>query len=337
MKSFRTIWVFVSVHSLIHVAPVVPPVRAEEQVIVTYAGQSESAGDMWVGIEKGSFRKYGLDVRMLQVRNGPLVMATLASGDVKVIFPAASSALSAASGGLKISCVASSQNKLPRELVVRKEIKSFDDLHGKIFGVQSIGGGLWLQTMTVLESLGLDPDRYRLRMRVIGDIPTVTQALVSENIDAAVLPYSFADIAKRAGLRSLVDTGTLKFSYQGNVLCLSRELAANAPDLVTRIVKGVIEAVVFIHGPSHKQDVMEVLRKNLRLPKAEDAEASYRVLRRMTNLDVAPNLEAWRSMQRIVSRVNPKVGQVDLTQVLDGSFVRRIEESGFLPEMRKRF
>lgn len=337
MKNFRTIRLFVSALFLIHAAPAVLPVQAEEQVIVTYAGQSESAGDMWVGIEKGLFRKYGLDVRMLQVRNGPLVMATLATGDVKAIFPAASSALSATSGGLKISCVASAQNKLPRELMARKEIKSLDDLRGRTFGVQSIGGGLWLQTMIVLESLGVDPEKYQLKMRVIGDIPTVTQALMSENIDAAVLPYSFADIAKRAGYRSLADTATLKFGYQGNVLCVSRELAANAPDLVTRIIKGVIEAVVLIHSPSHKQEVMEILRKNLRLPKAEDAEASYKVLTSMMSLDVAPNFEAWRSIQKIVSRVNPKVGQVDLNQVLDASFVRRIEESGFLPEMRKKF
>jgi hypothetical protein len=81
---------------------------------------------------------------------------------------------------------------------------------------------------------------------------------------------------------------------------------------------------------------MEILKKNLRLAKAEDVESSYKVLRVQTTLDVAPSLPAWKVQQRIVARVNPRVGQVDLEQLLEGSFVRSLEESGFLPEARKK-
>ncbi len=308
--------------------------RGEEKVLVAYGGHSESVAHMWVGIEKGLFKKYGVDVGMLQVRSGPLIMATLASGSVQVIWTAPSSVLSAVSGGLKLSCVASTTNNLPRELVVQKEIKSFDELRGKVFGVQSLGGGLWLQTMVVLEQFGIDPDRYQLKMRVIGDIPTVTQALMSGNVDAAVLPYSFGDMAKRAGLHSL--GGQLVVPLQSNVLCSSRDLIAKSPDLVARLIQGMIEAVVLIHDPSHKEDVKEILKRNLRFSKPEDAEASYKLLRTMNTLDVGPNTEGWRTIQRIVSRVNPKVGQVNLEEVLNARLVQNLEASGFVAEMRKR-
>jgi hypothetical protein len=33
---------------------------------------------------------------------------------------------------------------------------------------------------------------------------------------------------------------------------------------------------------------------------------------------------------------NPKVGQLDLSQLLTPNFVRNLEESGFLPEARKK-
>jgi ribosomal protein L29 len=81
---------------------------------------------------------------------------------------------------------------------------------------------------------------------------------------------------------------------------------------------------------------MDVLKKNLRLTKAEDVEASYKVLRLMTTMDVAPNPEAWRTIQKIVARVNGKVAQVELEQVLNGSFVQRLEKTGFLTEARQR-
>ena len=315
-----------------------PLAEAQKPVLIPYSGHSETVAQMWVGVEKGLFNKYGLDARMLQIRSGPLVMATLASGSVQLMWGSPSSVLGAVAAGLRVSCVATPINRLPWELVVRKEIKSFDELRGRIFGVQSIGGGFWLNTMLALENLGLDPEKYQLSMRIIGDVPTVTQALIAGNIDAAVLPYSFGDVAKRAGFRSLADTGKLKFPYQGPGLCAQRGVVANSPDLITRLVKGMIEAVVFIHDPGNKEGVAEVLKKNLRLARDEDVETSYRVLRAMTtpDLDVAPDLGAWRTIQGIVARVNPKVGQIDLGQVVDAGFVRSLEESGFLPEARKK-
>ncbi|HEY6368283.1 MAG TPA: hypothetical protein VI585_26165 [Candidatus Binatia bacterium] len=62
--------------------------------------------------------------------------------------------------------------------------------------------------------------------RVIGDTTTVTQALTSGNVDAAVLPYSFADMAKRSGARSLADIGTKKIIYQATALCCQKEIQA---------------------------------------------------------------------------------------------------------------
>jgi hypothetical protein len=56
----------------------------------------------------------------------------------------------------------------------------------------------------------------------------------------------------------------------------------------------------------------------------------------MTTLDLAPNVAAFRSVQRIVARINPKIVQVDLDQVIDASFVRQLESSGFLAELRKK-
>jgi hypothetical protein len=52
---------------------------------------------------------------------------------------------------------------------------------------------------------------------------------------------------------------------------------------------------------------------------------------------VAPNPEVWRVIQRLVSRINPKVQEVDLNQLIVSGAVRNLEGSGFLPEMRKKF
>jgi NitT/TauT family transport system substrate-binding protein len=312
--------------------------RAAGPLLIAYGGFNETMSPLWVGIEKGLFRKHGLDPQVLQTRSGPIMMATLASGGAPLVWAAPSSALSATVGGMKMGCFAVGSNKMPRELIVRKGIEALEDLRGKTFGVQSIGGGFWLSTMFALDGLNIDPDKYKLNMRVLGDTTTVTQALISGNVDAAVIPYSFADMAKRAGARSLADLGTLKIIYQATAICSQKDSNAISPEIMVGLTKGLVEALVYIQEPSHKRDVMEVLKRNLRLSKDEDVEASYKVTRQqMPSLDVAPNPEVWRVIQRLVSRINPKVQELDLDQLIVTSAVRNLEESGFLPEMRKKF
>jgi ABC-type nitrate/sulfonate/bicarbonate transport system substrate-binding protein len=307
-------------------------------LLIAYGGHNETMAPQWVGVEKGLFRKHGLDPRVLQTRSGPIMMATLASGGAPLVWAAPSSALSATVGGMKLSCFAVGSNNMPRELIVRKGIDSLEDLRGKTFGVQSIGGGFWLSTMVALDGLGLDPEKYKLNMRVIGDTTTVTQALTSGNVDAAVLPYSFADMAKRAGARSLADIGSKKIIYQATALCCQRDSNAIPPETMVGLTKGLVESLVYIQDPSRKREVMEVLKRNLRLSKDEDIEASYRVARQqMPSLEVAPNPEVWGLIRRIVARVNPKVQEVDLDPLIAGSAVRNLEETGFLAEMRKKF
>ena len=311
---------------------------AAESQLIAYGGHNETMAPLWVGIEKGLFRKHGIDPRVLQTRSGPIMMATLASGGAPLVWAAPSSALSATVGGMKLGCFAVGSNKMPRELIVRKVIDSIEDLRGKTFGVQSIGGGFWLSTMVALDGLGIDPDKYKLNMRVLGDTTTVTQALTLGNVDAAVIPYSFADMAKRAGARSLADLGTLKFFYQATAMCSRKDATAVSPEIMIALTKGFVEALVYIQDPSHKREVMEVLKKNLRLSRDEDIEASYKVTRQqMPSLDIAPSPDVWRLIQRIVSRINPKVQDVDLDQLIVTGAVRNLEESGFLPEMKKKF
>ncbi len=310
---------------------------APAELLIAYGGHNETMAPLWVGVDRGLFTKHGVDPRVLQTRSGPIMMATLASGGAPLVWAAPTSAISAALGGMKLGCFAVGNDRIPRELIARKGIESLEDLRGKTFGVQSIGGGFWLATMAVLNGLNIDPDKYKLNMRVIGDTGTVTQALTSGNIDAAVVPYSFADMARRAGARSLADAGTVKLVYQGTAICTRKDSAVVNNETMIGLTKGIVEALVYIQEPTNKRDVTEVLKKHLRLTRDEDIEASYKVARlQMTGLDIAPNPEAWRRIQRLLTRINPKVQEADLEQLLMNNAVRSLEENGFLPEMRKR-
>jgi len=313
------------------------PANAAGPVLIAYGGFNETMAPLWVGVEKGLFKKYGADAHVLQTRSGQIMMATLATGGASLVWAAPSSAVSSTAGGMKLGCFAAGNNKLARELIVRKGIESIEDLRGKTFGVQSIGGGAWLSTMVALDALGLDPDKYKLTVRVIGDTGTQTQALVSGNIDAAILPYSYADMAKRAGARSLADAGSLKLVYQATVMCSLKDSTAATMETNIALTKGLIESLIYILEPGNKREVAAILKRNLRLAKDEDGEASARVAQlQMPSVEVGLSVDAWKTVRRLVARINPKVQDVDLDQVIVPSVLQNLEASGFMAEMRKR-
>ena len=144
-------------------------------LLIAYGGFNETMAPLWIGIERGLFHKYGVDVAVLQTRSGQIMMTTLATGGAALVWAAPSSAVSSSAAGMKLGCFAAGNNKLPRELIVRRGIESIEDLRGKTFGVQSIGGGAWLSTMVALDGAKgrLAPARYMELLRSVGFTPDV--------------------------------------------------------------------------------------------------------------------------------------------------------------------
>jgi ABC-type nitrate/sulfonate/bicarbonate transport system substrate-binding protein len=244
--------------------------------------------------------------------------------------------LSGVSAGAKLGCIAFPIKGVSRELVVRQDISSLAELRGKTIGVQSIGGGFWLQTMMLLDAAGVDPDKIGMKMRVIGEEATIVQALVSGNIDAAVVTLPSAQVAKRSGARTLVTTADFSIVLQTVGLCGRNERIANSPELMTRLAKGMIDGIVYILDPRNKREVSAILKKHLRLSADEIAETSYHSLRTIISLDIAPDVAAFKNVQRIAARVNPKIAQVDVNEAINLSVVKALENSGYLAEARRK-
>ena len=312
------------------------PGRANDVVLMSYGGHNETIGPYWVAVDRGLYQKHGIDARLLQVRNAQISLTALVSGEVPIFLPSIANVLSGVTAGAKIACVAFPIKGVSRELVVRKDIDSLSALRGRTIGVQSIGGGFWLQTMMLLDAVGVDPDKIGMKMRVVGEEATIVQALVSGNIDAAVVTLPSAQVAKRGGARTLVTTTDLRIALQTVGLCGRNERIANSPDLMTRLAKGMVDGIVHILEPRNKKEVAAVLKKHLRLSADEDAETSYNSLRTILSLDIAPDLAAFKNVQRIAARVNPKIAQVDVNDAINLSVVKTLEDSGYLSEARKR-
>ena len=320
----------------------VPPTWAAELPIVrlAHAAFNEKVAALWLGVEQGFFRKHGVEVQLVYIRTGPQTVAALTSGEIHMIYTIPAVVLNAAASGMDLAMFAGIVNKAEGDIVVAPTIRTAEELKGKRIGVQSIGGGIWSQTMLALEHFGLEPARDKINIMVIGgDQSVIAQALASGTIDAAYLGYAFSSSLKTKGFRVLIDLGKAAIPYQGLALIGRAGYLKQNPNLADAVLRGVLDAIGFVQNPARKDVVVKSLMRNLRLSDVREAESGYSALQWLYNLDVAPEMTGIRNMQRLLAITNPKVKAVRSEDVVNEDSVRRVKQSTFyrdLLELQKR-
>src|SRR6266481_1484918 len=152
---------FIAIYQKIHAAE--PPLT---KVIMTSGSASERDGVVYVAQDQGFFRKYGLDLSFVQVRNGPIAMSALSSGETQFHWGSVSGAnLGAIAEGADLVFVAGFINRLSGMFVANPKIKVPADLKVKSVGVNSLSGGGWIFSMLMLDYWGLVPERDKIQFR----------------------------------------------------------------------------------------------------------------------------------------------------------------------------
>src|SRR6476620_2419257 len=299
------------------------------KALVTTGSASEREGAMYVAQDQGYFRKYGLDLTLVQVRNGPVGMSALSSGESLLHWGSVSAAnLGAIAEGADLVFVAGFINRLTGTFAVNPTINSPAELKGKNLGVNSLSGGTWIFTMLTLDHWGLAPARDKIQMRALGDNSVVSQALLAGNVDAAYLGYTFSKMVQSKGFRMTADLEKLPIPYQGSGIITRRSAIASSAATLENALRALLEAVAFIRNPENKSQVVKSLAKGLRLKRTEDAEEGYQTIVDIYENKIYPSVDGVRNVIRLLGVNNEKVRRLKAEDLVDDSLVRKLEKEG---------
>jgi NitT/TauT family transport system substrate-binding protein len=309
-----------------------PPAHAaapSTKVLMTTGSLSEREGVLYVAQDYGFFRKYGLDLTLVQVRNGPVGMSALASGESLLHWGSVSAAnLGAISEGADLVFVAGFINKLTGTFVANPKIKDPAELKGKALGVNSLSGGAWIFTMLTLDHWGLVPERDKIQFRALGDNSVISQALLAGNVDAAYLGYTFGKLVQSKGFRMLADLEKLPIPYQGSGIISRRSAIASSPVIVENVLRALLDGVGFIRNPENKSQVIKSLARGLRLKRVEDAEEGYQSITGIYEKKIYPSVDGIRNVIRLLGTNNEKIRRLKAEELVDDSLVKKLEKEG---------
>jgi NitT/TauT family transport system substrate-binding protein len=324
--------------SLLFALPVdsVQAATTMRKIIVAYAAMNARVAPLWVARERGFFTKYGFDGETLFIRGAPTLVAGLTSGDIDVGYTGGTAVIGAAAGGSDLKILAALTNRVTYDLVVRPGIKTPEDLRGKTFGVQSIGGTVWMGAILGLEHLGLDPDRDKISIIVAGDQTVLAQAVATGTIDATVLDGVQSRRLQANGFPILAELNKANLPILSTGIVAREPYIQKNPQIVEGVLKAVIEGMAFSLSPGQKQNTLKIIQKYLKVD-VQAAEEGYKDM--VIGFDRKPyaSPNAVVNIIRLMKTRNPKVAKIRPEDVIDDRILRKLDESGFIDEVYARY
>ena len=267
---------------------------------------------------KGFYREEGLDLETLLIR-GAVGMQALIGGSVDYA-SAAGSIIAAGVRGAPVRLVLIVNSKPQFDLVGAPDVKTVQQLKGKVVGISSRGGAVDLLTQLILTHHGLTPNKDVTSI-VIGTPEELATALRTRHIAACLLSPPRQLILYREGFTRLAYSGDYLDSYPSGGVGATEEKIKNNPAEVLAFVRASLKGVQYYS--EHRGESVDIISKYLGVKDRSLAEEVYDVhLSRLGGL--AYLNDAW--MRGAIDFTKKSLGvtkDVPPSQVFDFSFVEK--------------
>jgi ABC-type nitrate/sulfonate/bicarbonate transport system substrate-binding protein len=222
------------------IAGAAPTFAQTKKVPFSTTGISISELPFKVAHVKGFYREEGLDVETILIR-GAVGMQALLGGSVDYT-SASGSTIAAAVRGLPVKLVFISSSKPQFELVSQPQIKSIQELKGKVVGISSRGGSNDLMMQLILQKNGLVPNKDVTTLIVGAQAETVI-ALRTGRIHAALLTPPRNFMLERDGYNRIAYSGDYMATYANGGIGVTDEKIKSNPGEVLAMVRATIKGL----------------------------------------------------------------------------------------------
>jgi NitT/TauT family transport system substrate-binding protein len=296
---------------------------AQQLKIVTMARTTGSIGmlPLEIAVNRGYFKKEGLDVKLITVRQSDVIIAATVAGELHFmdIIP---TAILASVRGLPIRTIAVALKSAPYVLVGQSTLRSPAELKGKKIGVSSIGGMSAYLVREIVARNGLNPDRD-VTLLAVGGTTARTAALFAGTIDAALVVAPENYVLERKGYRRLLLASDYVNYPLSGVATSEDQLAKNKP-VVLSFLKALLEGAKYVR--QNRSEMIAFVKGYLKVGE-EEAENSYDFLLKEMPENLIPGDAPIRTaveFARHALKLSPDAVP-DLSKVRDWSFAEAVK------------
>ena len=292
--------------------------RPSRPMRIAYLSTSATMASVWMAKESGALAKEGLDTEVISMPSSSAIPALIAN-ELDVVQVSAAPVITASVRGHDVVFVAGLLNTMIWDLFVRPEIKTIEQLKGKIVGTDRPGTPVAYGTLVALKKVGLTAKDVQLRP--LGSSPQIVAAFYAGQIAGGVgsPPASFQ--MEKAGFRSVVSLLDVPYQNVGLVIRRSRidELASRLVSLLRAVRQGIDRYY------SDKPFAMKVIGKYTKENDQEVLDRTYEFYKKAGfRREMVTSEPGLQGMLDFLSETIPEAKSAKPAQFFDDRFVRQV-------------
>jgi len=292
--------------------------QTPEKLLITHSSESISITPLIYGIEKGFYRREGIDLQF-RVLRGELAVSSIVGGkDVDFMY-GAGTAITAAVRGLPMKVVSHDFKSLLFYLMGNPNVQSGQDLKGKKVAVASLSGTGALATRASLRALGVDPEKD-VTLIVIGAASIRMAALEAGSVEAAIMPVPWNFRLTQKGFKELIFTGKV-LTQPLTGIATSRERIERNPEQVKRMLRGFLRSLRAVK--EDKKDVVEFIGRRFSLDPVT-AEATHRIVLQTLSDDGTVSDAVLKDLLEQTKIETGVKKDINIRDIVDYSLVRQL-------------
>lgn len=243
-----------------------------EKALITHSSESISIAPLIYGIERGFYRREGVDLEFRILRNDLAIAAIVSTREVDYMY-GTGSGFTGAVRGLPLKIVAYTLKDILFYFLSQPAIQSFKDLKGKkiAVGLPSDTGGL--AAKATLRAFGLDPEKDVVYIAV-GAASVRFAAMEARSVEAAIMPVPWNIRMRQKGFRELAFAGNHLRQPLSGIVTSAEKIEKN-PQQVKKILRGFLRSLKAFR--QERKDVTELIARRFNLG-SQIAEESYNIV-----------------------------------------------------------
>ncbi len=328
---------FVTVALLLTQLCLAPKASAQmTRLNVGYSAVSADQLPAWVAKDAGIFAKYGLDVQLIYFTGGSTAILALVSGDVPITQVSGPGLVSSVLGGSDAVFVAAGITSLNYVLMGKPGVKTIEQLKGGTLAISRFGSATDSIARFALKRVGLTVSKDVTLIQV-GSGPERLGALQTGRVTAAVINPPSSFIAEKRGMVVLADVAQMGLVFQHTGAATTKKFIREHNDVVRRYVRAHVEAVHKMW--TDKEATIRALGKYM--GSGLDREILDRSRENVMHETLYPkkqypSLEGLKTVIDDLAERDPRAKAVKPEQFVDFSFIRELDQSGFIDGLYKK-
>lgn len=299
-----------------------------EKIRIGYAARAVAHSVPFVAKEAGFFAEEGLDAEVVRTA-GSIAPMALVANEVDLAIMSAYLMIPAAAQNKDVTMLGGFSRYASMVFVARPDIKSAQDLKGKIVGIQRPGDAYEKSARFALRHLGLDPDRD-VQMLALGTNDVMWSALQTGRVAATILSPPGTLFARKANMHFMVDLTDLKLEYQGSTIATRRSFVQKTNQAASRALRAIVRGVHMFK--TRKEDTIRILGKFLGTQDRAALEESWDYAAKMPAKPYAVE-SAVQAVLDHLAEAQPRFAQYKPADFIDSRLLIELDKTGYIDRL----